>query len=324
MKVNMYAISSALSLAALFACSKAQALCDIENPSHARYSIPEIIVERDVQVGEVLWTKSTPFDASVVTCQGNATEYRQNQRGAPTGASVGNSQVWTILSAGDQASGIGYVIGYDGNGAAFTGRAWPGNYPFTGTANLGGTQTSMALVVTGEVTSGTLPSGRYGIWTVGDGGPAIVVREFLFDQPVQVTKLPCAITTPSIQVPLEDVQGSELTAIGTVLKPQTFNVGLECDAGANISVEMNGIRNTDTSTEGVLQLTNAGAVGVATGVGIQILYKNAPLPFDTTLSLKQSGGGQESFPFVAQYYQTKNPVTPGEANTTMTLNMTYQ
>ncbi|MNH37426.1 Fimbria adhesin protein precursor [compost metagenome] len=87
---------------------------------------------------------------------------------------------------------------------------------------------------------------------------------------------------------------------------------------------MTGTQNTDTSTTGVLQLTNAGAANVAKGVGIQILYNNTPLALNNNIVLKTSAGGQETFPFVAQYYQTRNPVSTGSANATMTLNLTYQ
>lgn len=320
MKSNMYAITGALLLGLLIACSKAQAGCNVTNISPARLTIPDILVGRDVQVGDILWMETTPFNGTQVNCTSEENDSRQNSIGSSSGMTMGNAQIWSLLGAG----GIGYAISYDGDGTPFTGKVWPNTYRVNGTIDIAGTKTTMAIVVTGEVTSGQLPAGRYGLWTAGGSTPYVIIREITLTRPVQITKLPCEITTPSIQVPLEDVQGSELTAIGTVLKPQTFNVGLECDAGANISVEMNGIPNTDTSAEGVLQLTNAGSAGMATGVGIQILYMNAPIPFNTALQLKQSAGGQESFPFVAQYYQTKNPVTPGEANATMTLNMTYQ
>lgn len=139
-----------------------------------------------------------------------------------------------------------------------------------------------------------------------------------------VTQVACSIETPVIQVPLDDVMGSTFTGVGSTAKPKVFNVGLECDAGARVNVKLSGERDTNTRADGVLQLTNAGSTDVASGVGIQILYNNNPISFDNNIILRTSAGGQETFPFVAQYYQTKSELTAGEANATATLNVSYQ
>lgn len=117
---------------------------------------------------------------------------------------------------------------------------------------------------------------------------------------------------------------ANLTAIGNTAKPKEFNVGLTCDAGTRVNAMLTGVQNTDTSTAGVLQLTGAGSAEVASGVGIQILYNNTPLALNNNIVLKTSAGGQETFPFTAQYYQTKNTVKTGSANAIATLNITYQ
>jgi type 1 fimbria pilin len=48
------------------------------------------------------------------------------------------------------------------------------------------------------------------------------------------------------------------------------------------------------------------------------------MALNNNIVLKTSAGGQETFPFTAQYYQTKSSVTSGAANATATLNLTYQ
>lgn len=179
------------------------------------------------------------------------------------------------------------------------------------------------------IKTGTIPSGNYSLTqglilrhsvdTLGD-----VYRINIGSG--SVTAVACTLNSNAINVPLEDVLGTSLTAIGSVAKPKTFDVGLNCDAGARVNVQMSGTKNTDTSAVGVLQLTNAGSPGVAKGVGIQILYNGSPLALNNRLVLKTSSGGQETFTFTAQYYQTKAAasVTTGSANTTMTLDITYQ
>lgn len=179
------------------------------------------------------------------------------------------------------------------------------------------------LVKTGAIPVGTniLNSGLLLTHTVAGFGDAY---RFYVASGATVTAVACSITTPTIQVPLSDVLASSLTAIGTVANPKVFNLGLNCDAGARINVSMTGIQNTDISTAGVLQLSGAGSAGVATGVGVQILYNNSPLAINSNIVLKTSTGGQESFLFTAQYYQTKSVVTTGSANAIATLNLTYQ
>lgn len=139
-----------------------------------------------------------------------------------------------------------------------------------------------------------------------------------------VTSVACSLNNNAINVPLEDVMAASLTAVGSVAKPKTFDMGLTCDAGAKVNVQMNGTQNTNSSVAGVLQLTNAGSPGVAKGVGVQILYNGSPLALNNRLLLKTSAGGQETFTFTARYYQTQSVVTTGAANTTMTLDVTYQ
>ncbi|MBC3378344.1 fimbrial protein [Serratia fonticola] len=177
----------------------------------------------------------------------------------------------------------------------------------------------------GPISSGTITGQQIALFKSGEAngnyrGPEIPINL----SAIQVNSVACTINTPVIQVPLADVNINEFSGVNSTLRPKEFSVGLDCDAGAKINVSMSGVKNTDTSANGVLQLTGAGTQAVATGVGIQILYNSAPLVINNILALKTSAGGQETFPFTAQYYQTASKVTGGIANSTMTLNITYQ
>ncbi|WP_232785323.1 MULTISPECIES: fimbrial protein [unclassified Serratia (in: enterobacteria)] len=54
------------------------------------------------------------------------------------------------------------------------------------------------------------------------------------------------------------------------------------------------------------------------------MYNNTPLNIGSKLVLKTSAGGIETFPFKARYYQTLSTISPGSANATATLDITYQ
>lgn len=179
------------------------------------------------------------------------------------------------------------------------------------------------LFKTGSTGSGSI-SGSIADFYSGEGNYNNLQPEVPIYISGSITTVACSISTPNILVPLEDVLASNLTAVGTIAKPQNFNVGLNCDAGANINAQLTGTSNTDTDVPGVLQLSNTGSANVATGVGIQIFYNGSPMLLNQNMVLKTSSGGQETFPFTAQYYQTKTTVTSGSANATATLILTYQ
>ncbi|MFP2514726.1 fimbrial protein [Buttiauxella agrestis] len=182
---------------------------------------------------------------------------------------------------------------------------------------------SFALVKTGNIPAGTnmLSSGLLVAETITTFTDAYHLN---IADGATVTSVACSLNSTKIDVPLKDVLAADLTSVGTTAKPKDFDLGLNCDAGARINVMLTGTKNTDTSTAGVLQLTGAGTAGVATGVGIQVLYNSTPLALNNNIVLRTSAGGQETFTFTAQYYQTKMNPTVGSANAIATLNITYQ
>ncbi|WP_228288541.1 MULTISPECIES: fimbrial protein [unclassified Klebsiella] len=131
--------------------------------------------------------------------------------------------------------------------------------------------------------------------------------------------LSCSISSQVLNFDLGSVSAAEFgSAAGfTPSHTDTQSLGLNCNPGVNINVELNGVQNPDAS---VLALTGQGGDNVA----VQLLYNNAPIQLNNRLMLKQSPGGLESFPIMARYYQTKSLVKAGEANATATLDMTYQ
>nr|WP_269469132.1 fimbrial protein [Leclercia tamurae] len=141
-----------------------------------------------------------------------------------------------------------------------------------------------------------------------------------------VTQVACSVTTPNLTFPIGNVSKADFgTEPGfTPEKTSTQNLGLDCDQSANINVTLNGQQNPDVSDPSVMALNNQGGTNTARGVGVQLLYDGKPLIINTRLALKTSSGGRESFPITARYYQTRNSVTVGEANSSATLTLTYQ
>ncbi|WP_261278523.1 fimbrial protein [Serratia quinivorans] len=183
---------------------------------------------------------------------------------------------------------------------------------------------NIELFKTGELSSGTL-SGKIGALIIGNNpSPTVWGSEIPINITGTVTKVACSLTNTTISVPLGDVQSSAFNSISATAGDKTFNLGLSCDKDANINVALAGTQNMDTADTSVLALTNAGQSGTAKGVGVQLLYGGVPLKLNNNILLKTSVGGQETLPFSARYYQTQTAIGAGLANSSATLNITYQ
>lgn len=179
------------------------------------------------------------------------------------------------------------------------------------------------LVQTGPITPGVINPGEIG-YVSFDGSPSFKSYTVTLGTGVPVTAASCSLNTQSINIKLDDITDAGLVSVGTTAKLKNFDIGLDCEANAQVNVQLTGTQNSDTTAAGVLQLTNAGSAGVAKGVGIQMLYDNKPMALNQKVLLKTSAGGLETFTFGAQYYKTKAVVSSGSANATATLDITYQ
>lgn len=217
---------------------------------------------------------------------------------------------------------VGSIVGHDGGG--WSGEDWvltagspPQNYSFSMTS-------VVQLYKTGILENGVL-SGKIGALIVENGASPIVRgTEIPIYITGTVTKIACSLNSTSINVPLGDISATQFTGIASTAGDKGFNVGLSCDKEAKINVALAGTQNSDTSDTSVLALTNTGQTGTATGVGVQLLYGGVPLKINNNILLKTSPGGQETLPFTARYYQTQATVGAGLANSSATLNITYQ
>ena len=185
-----------------------------------------------------------------------------------------------------------------------------------------GGDSNLVFVKTGDITSGILQPGVVMHHITDDGG---TIRQIDFAGG-SVTQVACSIRTPNMVFPLGDVPVSTFgNTVGFVPNvSSTQNLGLDCDAGANINVALNATQNPDSADPSVLALNNQGGTDTADGVGVQLLYNDMPLVLNDRIVLNNTAGGVETFPLKARYIQTKTAVTAGDASTSATLQLTYQ
>lgn len=176
-------------------------------------------------------------------------------------------------------------------------------------------QTDSGTVQAGKVAALVLLSNDY-LWYPA---PEAVVNVNAFT----ITTPACKVEIPTIPVNMQEVARNAFNGKGSWpgdAKTQSFNVPLSCSAGARVSITMEG--NVFDATKGVINTTTGN--GAASGVGIQLLYNNAPTPLNTPVSVGTSETtGSFDIPLKARYYQTGDQITAGTANGMATFTLKY-
>ncbi|MDK9357759.1 fimbrial protein [Lelliottia sp. V106_10] len=296
--------------------TSAFASCKSDFRPVANISTGTIIAQRDAPVGTVLATIVTPDDPDkMMECDldGGHFNYTMDYNG---GQKTSMEHFYATNIPGVAISLRSYSSGYDWyfESPTMVRDGFPGAY-------LTHYQT-LTVVKTGNITSGSFTGGLIAHMSGDDGVTTLTVNM----TGGNVSEVACSITTPKLTFPLGALPASEFgSTIGfTPSETNTQNLGLNCDAGANINVQLNGTQNPDISLNSVLALSGQGSAGTASGLGVQLLYNGTPLEINKNIVMAQSEGGQEMLPITARYYQTKTTVMPGDASASATLTLTYQ
>lgn len=275
----------------------------------------------NINFGNVYVQRDTPAGTVVATTTAHGNVY--------FGCSTSWVYRWVVqLFTQETAFSSVYNTNVNGIGIKLYSNNWamPFDYTYNANTYVAGdieVKAELIKIIASGVAAGPLNTGvaaKLSIANVMDTGQVNLTGGVIY--PVA-----CSINTPALNFPIGDVLAAKFgSSVGTLPAgaQNTQNLGLNCDAGANINVTLQGTQNPDVSTASVLALTGQGNADVAGGVGVQLLYNGTPLELNKRIVLKQSAGGQETFPLTARYYQTKTTVTTGKANTTATLDLTYQ
>ena len=269
-----------------------------------------ITAQRDVAPGTVIAAQSGIYNVNY-SCTDSANTYQE----AMSGSSLGNS----LYDIG--VSGYGVRVSENDTGGGF-------HHYFPMSFTIGSYSASYMYKVelvrtTAPAVSGALRSGQ--IANVSISNQFFIATWNITGG--SITTLACSTSSGSLSFPIGNIPATSFgSTVGTTPANAqvTQTLGLTCNPGANINISLSGQQNPDVVNTSVLALSGQGGPGVAQGVGVQILYGGTPLNLNNTVFLKLSGGGLESFPIEARYYQTKSAVLRGTANATATLNITYQ
>ncbi|NTX67967.1 type 1 fimbrial protein [Lelliottia amnigena] len=304
-----------------FFVQSVQASCfEVEQPATVNFNITSpIIVPQGAPVGTVIYETQVHAEYVLSQPQSCANYDSENDllKGGATGLTNGLYSSWVFST---NITGIGYTFFVQGAGE-FDNRQWgpinPQYYFVPGSDDY-----ILRIIATStNIGAGTLTPGLYGARKLAERGKGYQTLANMNINGGNIVSV-CSVKDANISVPMGTVYDSEFTGPGSNSAEVKFKVAVNCPANSNVYVIMGGTADSDMTDGSVLALTPS--EGNATGIGAQILYDGTPLKLNEKLFMKKAAGGDESLQFSARYIQTKPSITPGHANATGTLTITYE
>lgn len=301
------------------------AACTGTPKSFSVYGQPKVpVFKPDVANGTVLWS-SPMFNATVntgvISCTGGFGTVTM------TGTGSYNSTYKTFST---NVPGIGLRIS-DPSGSYY-----PLNTSVWSTSNSLSTNATFYIDVikTGTVTSGGAITGNI-VQYAAQGGSYPILYVYLGTPIVINPTIPtCAVTTPSIVVPLGNIARNSFTGVGSTSRAQSLNIGLNCTGGATgVMATVYTTLTDQTTPSNVSDTLSLTAASTAKGVGIQVLNGTNVVSYGAdskTIGNKnqwaagQTGNGTFNIPLTARYVQTAATINAGTANGIATFTIGYQ
>ncbi|MDD5411252.1 MAG: fimbrial protein [Methylobacter sp.] len=290
-------------------------------------------VSRDTAVGSTLATASVGITANGFLSLLSLCTLTEKSTVVGTVLSSG------IYSTGVDGIGVSFYVNTQGNLNLITssGVSTQIRIPAPGSASVSLPGIEAHLVVTGPVASGqTLSSmplvhvnvtGSLGcLWLVGQPAQQNLNTQFSNNT---VTPITCSVTTSSVSVTLPNVSITSLSSVGQTSGDTRFDIGLNCQSGANVYVTLTDATKPNNTTS----LLSLGPSSTAAGVKLRILKSDGnPVSFgpDSAVAgtsnqwLVGSSASTNDIPLTVQYYRAGGALKPGAVNAAATFTMSYQ
>jgi len=296
-------------------------------------SLGTVTVQRDAPIGSVVWSTTNSVLGgrnNFIECNasGFQTQWAVGAGFAPvaySGQTLYQSGVpglaFRIVTPGAGSTAGRYGTGPLPRQISNTACASGGNWWRLCGGTWGNYQLQLVKVAqttgSGPVTSGTLTRALI-------VGQTNILEYAIASGTVQTVA--CSVTNSNITVNMGTAKNTDFSGPGSTSGDADFSIALNCDASANINMRIDaGSAGAADASNGILNLDNAGKADNASGVGVQVLFNNAPVALGSRMVVgRPTADGPYAVPLKARYYQTQPAVTPGKANANATFTMTYQ
>lgn len=311
--------------------------CSTETSS-TTITVPEFTVQQDLPVNAEIGRVESSI-VSAYKCSGKPGEFTWQDFGAKAyGTYLKTIDNKRVYESG--IDGIGYAVGVTMTSACPGSTSWVGGHADTSNPNdrfscsvngLFGTQpmqgkAHVIFYKTAEVTgSGEVASKNVGSFILRNNKNSWHAPESKINiGSLKVNTVSCSLSNASIDVNMGEVGNELFEGVGTWPgdgNTRAFSIPLNCSAGASINLKIEG--NAQDASRGVLKLDAGNAS--AEGVGIQLLYGDKPVELGKQFKTgTASSKGKFDIPLKARYLQTEKTITPGAANGSATITLTYQ
>lgn len=183
-----------------------------------------------------------------------------------------------------------------------------------------------SLIKTGPVSPGPLlPQELLRINYSSEEGGTVVAKQVVLSGGT-VSQASCQVQTPSVVVPMGNLDRKLLRGVNSTAGTRDFQIGLDCNKNTSVNITFSPLTGKGTSTQGLRGVAEPEArEGGASGVGIQLLYGGNPVDFGVLTPVgKTESDGFYTIPLQARYFQFADRVTPGALNAMVAFTMTYQ
>lgn len=304
--------------------------CTLTAVGPVNFTLPATIsVNRNATVGGEIYTSQNMFTEYIqrFSCDANGgsvvVAYLAQMQPVPGMDGVYQTSVPNI--------GVRVLVG----GRTTVSPQWQSHFTYGAPShrNAGRNSYRISFVATGPILAGrlTLPSVLVGLF-VSDSPNALAgqtsIGELRVNGSTNIVANSCTVGVQNIAVQLGSLASGQLGSgqIGATFKPTSFNINLNCNAGIRVSYLIEGA-HVFSQTDGVLN--NAPGVGMATGVGLQILQGQGnpqplPLSIRTLVTPTTSAGQSVNIPLVVQYYKTALTAAPGQVQSAATFTLFYE
>lgn len=302
---------------------EAHSLCSARNgwtEKDYALQIPNLSISRDTPVNSVIYTQTLAFYTAGVVyaqCTGTNMFYGRYRNGWVANSSTGVAPT-NIEGVGIRITETAdYVYGGNYNTRRVFGSATM-DVKFGFTGSVPPKPPTVELIKTGPIKSGAFTTGR----VVGINVNNIYWMSSISISGGSVSSTGCTVNNTSITVPMGVVQRTAFSGVGSTSPITSFDIPLSCDDNTKVNITFNATHDA-SAAPGVIALNSSGGVGVASGVGIQLLSGNVPVILGASTSIGTVSGETYIVPLGARYYQTQGTVTAGQANGTATFTLTY-
>ena len=139
------------------------------------------------------------------------------------------------------------------------------------------------------------------------------------------TKIAFSIKAPTCTMEDAQVNMGERSSVDIqtgAVETTSFTIHGQCIEKTNIALTYTPLTDVFNAEQGIFSLFSEG--DYAKGVGIKLMDANSnPIPFNQAVTISQSGDNSFSVNLKAKYVPTTGKITAGQANSAVSVNITY-